>query len=152
MFNLFSFMKLSRLLTGILFSFVAFLGVLLLPLSSSAQGDSYGLGTTARQSGLLNANTPRDIPTITGNIIGTALSMISVIFFVLMVYGGFLWMTAHGDEGQVKKAQDTIVAAIIGILVILAAYAITNFVTTSVISTPAPEPAASLPAVPNLEL
>ncbi len=100
-----------------------------------AQTDPYGLNTTAKQSGLLKNGTPQDVPTIAGNIIGTALSMISVIFFILMVYGGFLWMTAHGDEGQVKKAQDTIIGAVIGIIVILASYAITNYVTTSVIST-----------------
>lgn len=119
--------------------------------AAQVANDPYGLDTTAKQSGLLKQDTPRDVPTIAGNIIGTALSMISVIFFILMVYGGFLWMTAHGDEGQVTKAQDTIVAAVIGIIVILASYAITNYVTTSVISS---EPAApeSLPEVPNLQL
>jgi len=125
-------MKLSRIISLIL-SLTALLGVFALPLTT--QADDYGLDTTAKQSGLLKEGTPKDVPTIAGNIIGTALSMISVIFFILMVYGGFLWMTAHGDEGQVKKAQDTIIGAVIGIIVILASYAITNYVTTSVIST-----------------
>ena len=120
-----------RAITFIL-SIAALLGLLSAPVTTYA--DSYGLDKTARSAGLLNENTPKDVPTITGNIIGTALSMISVIFFILMVYGGFLWMTAHGDEGQVKKAQDTIIGAVIGIIVILASYAITDYVTKSVIS------------------
>ncbi len=132
-------MKFSRFVVFI-FSFIALGSGVFSP--TLVHADSYGLDTTARQSGLLNANTPRDVPTIAGNIIGTALSMISVIFFVLMVYGGFLWMTAHGDESQVKKAQETIIAAVIGIIIILASYAITNYVTTSVISNAPPAPPA----------
>lgn len=150
-------MKLQRL-TVFSFTLLFVLGVVFLPFHF-VSADQYGLDATARQSGLLKTGAPQDVPTIAGNIIGTALSMISVIFFILMVYGGFLWMTAHGDEGQVKKAQDTIIAAVIGIIVILASYAITKYVTTSVISSeqgsPSPAPASPeqpLPEVPNLQL
>jgi len=138
-------MKPSRIIT-LIFSLTALLGLFAVPLTT--QADDYGLDTTAKQSGLLKDNTPKDVPTIAGNIIGTALSMISVIFFILMVYGGFLWMTAHGDEGQVKKAQDTIIAAVIGIIVILASYAITNYVTTSVINNSS-TPEGGAPPVPG---
>lgn len=151
-------MKFSRFIVTISFSFVVLSG-LYSPVVSHAQNapvrDPYGLETTASRSGLLKANTPRDVPTIAGNIIGTALSMISVIFFILMVYGGFLWMTAHGDESQVTKAQETIIGAVIGIIVILASYAITNYVTTSVISNSPAVPAAQnqpLPPIPDVQL
>lgn len=103
------------------------------PVPTPARADDYGLDATAEKANLKQYT--NSVSGIAGTIIGTALSMISVIFFVLMIYGGFLWMTAHGDEGQVTKAQDTITAAVIGIVVILAAYAITTFVTTSVVST-----------------
>lgn len=90
---------------------------------------AYGLEQTAGAAGLGEGSRyPSDVPTLIGNVIGTALSMIAVIFFLLMVYGGFLWMTAHGDSSQVDKAKDTIIAAVIGIIVVLASYAITNFV------------------------
>lgn len=75
-----------------------------------------------------------NVPKLAGNVIGTALSMIGVLFFILMIYGGFLWMTAKGDEGQTKKALDTITAATIGMIIVLASYAITNFVFKSVVS------------------
>ena len=45
-----------------------------------------------------------------------------------IVYGGFLWMTAHGNEEQVTKAKNLITAALIGLVIILSAYAISVFV------------------------
>ncbi|MEK7084601.1 MAG: hypothetical protein AAB932_05185, partial [Patescibacteria group bacterium] len=56
----------------------------------------------------------------------------AVLFFGIMIYGGFLWMTAHGKEDQTKKALEAITAAIIGIIIVVSAYAITRFVFTSV--------------------
>ena len=110
-------------------SILLFFAAALPALAQGGVGGDYGLGDTAKAAGLKN-ETP--VPVIIGNVIGTALSMIAVIFFILMVYGGFLWMTAHGNTDQVKKAQDTIIAAVIGIIIVLASYAITNFVFQSV--------------------
>ncbi|MBI2990017.1 MAG: hypothetical protein HYY51_02385 [Candidatus Magasanikbacteria bacterium] len=90
----------------------------------------YGLEETAGAAGLKQYGT--DLPTIVGNIVGTGLSMISVLFFGLMIYGGIRWMIARGKEEEAKKALDTIVAAVIGIIIVLASYAITNFVLKSV--------------------
>ena len=64
------------------------------------------------------------------SIIQTALSLLGVVFFILMVYGGFIWMTARGDETQAKKAKDIIIMATIGMAVVLAAYVLTNFIVT----------------------
>lgn len=102
------------------FSFFGFIGIAL-------AGD-YGLGATAGAAGLTGAAGGEDVPTILGNVIGTALSVVSIVFFILMIYGGFLWMTAHGKKEQTTKALDTIVAAVVGIIIILGAYALTQFV------------------------
>ncbi len=107
---------------------VTCLGLFSLTVSASAQ--DYGLNATADAAGL--SKYEKNVPTLIGNVVGTALSMIAVIFFVLMVYGGFLWMTAHGHEDQITKAKDTIIAAVIGIIVVLGSYAVTNFVFDSV--------------------
>lgn len=125
-------MKISKIFTSTALILTALCGFF--SFSSPVRADDYGLSATADRAGL--AKYGNDVPTVAGSIIGTALSMISVIFFILMVYGGFLWMTAHGDEGMVTKAKDTITAAIIGIIIVLASYAITNYVTTSVVSGP----------------
>ncbi len=71
-----------------------------------------------------------EVENVVGSIINAALSMVGLIFLVLMIYGGFLWMTARGDESAIEKAQKIISAAVVGLVVIMAAYAITFFVTS----------------------
>lgn len=63
-----------------------------------------------------------------GEIIGLILSFIGIIFLGLTVYAGFLWMTAQGNAGQVDKAKDLLINAIIGLVIVTAAYSITIFV------------------------
>lgn len=64
-------------------------------------------------------------------LISPALALIGVIFLVLMIYAGILWMTARGEAPQVTKARDTMIRAIIGLAIVLSAYAITSFIFTS---------------------
>jgi hypothetical protein len=51
-----------------------------------------------------------------------------MVFVALMVYGGYLWLTAAGKEDQVKKARETIVYATIGMVMILSAYSISFYI------------------------
>lgn len=88
----------------------------------------YGLRETSDEAGL-TVSAP--LTTVVGNALGTILAMAGVIFFGLMVYGGILWMIDRGNEEQSKKALETIRAAIIGVVIILASYAITNLVFNS---------------------
>lgn len=85
-----------------------------------------GLKTSA--DGVYKTDDSVTTNSIVGTIITTALSLLGVIFLVLMIYGGFLWMTARGDEAQVTKAKDLMQAAIIGLVVVISAYAISYFV------------------------
>ena len=78
--------------------------------------------------------TSRTLPEIMGNVIKVFLSIVGVIFLVLMVYAGYLWMTAQGEEAKVEKSKDTIKAAVIGLIIVVAAYAITSFVVTGLIA------------------
>jgi len=63
-----------------------------------------------------------------GNIITTFLSVIGVIFIILSVYGGFLYLTSRGNQEQTKKALTIITQSLIGLIIILAAYAISYFI------------------------
>ena len=115
-----------------------FLLSLLFPsLSVQAQAISdpvSGLQVTARGANLPDANTNDAggslIPRV-GTIIGVGLSIMGIIFFVLLIYGGFLWMTARGESGQVEKAKETIIAAITGVVIVVASYSITQFIINS---------------------
>ncbi|MBU4432211.1 pilin [Patescibacteria group bacterium] len=61
-------------------------------------------------------------------IINSALSLVGVIFLILMLYSGFLWMTAKDDNKAIDKAKENIKSALIGLIIVLGAYAITQLV------------------------
>lgn len=86
------------------------------------------LEITARTAGF---GDPQSIPEIIGALIGVFLSLIGIIFLVLIIYGGFLWMTSAGNEQKVYKAKKVLTQAFIGLLIVLSAYSITQFVFTS---------------------
>ncbi|MAF24807.1 hypothetical protein CL634_04445 [bacterium] len=61
-------------------------------------------------------------------VLKIVLSFLGVVFLALVIYGGLLWMTSAGNEDSVTKAKKVLTAAIIGIIIVLASFAITNFV------------------------
>lgn len=61
---------------------------------------------------------------IVGGIIKAATSLIGVILVAQMVYAGYLWMTASGEEEQITKAKHIIRRSIIGLAIVLSAWAI----------------------------
>lgn len=65
---------------------------------------------------------------LVARIIQIVLSLLAIIFLILIIIAGFRWMTANGNEEVVKKAVGAMKTAIIGLVVILSAYAITYFV------------------------
>ncbi len=69
-----------------------------------------------------------DLLTIVGNVIKVILGLLGVIFLILIIYAGFRWMTAGGDEKHIEKARKTLVNATIGIIIVLAAYGIATFI------------------------
>jgi len=56
------------------------------------------------------------------------LSLLAIIFIALIILAGYNWMTAAGEEQKVTKAKETIQKAVIGLIIIMSAYAITAFV------------------------
>lgn len=71
-----------------------------------------------------------DVRFTTARIINAALGLLGIIAVVIILYAGFKWMTAGGNEENVKSAQKILFAAVIGLIIILSAYAITRFVMT----------------------
>ena len=63
-----------------------------------------------------------------GLIIRGFLTLLGVIFMAYIIYGGYQWMTARGNEEQLTKAKAVIRGSIIGLIIALAAYAITAYV------------------------
>jgi len=61
-------------------------------------------------------------------VIKLVLSLLGIIFVILIIYAGFTWMTAAGNDEKISSAKKTIISATIGLAIVLAAYAITYFV------------------------
>lgn len=65
---------------------------------------------------------------IVANLVQVALSLVGIVLIILIIYGGYRWGTARGNESQVDDARGLIRDAIIGLIVIFAAFFITTFV------------------------
>ncbi len=101
----------------------------MLPLAVSAQGfvenvrqGVTGAGTPAGYQGSVG------LIDIVGGLIRVGLSVVGVLLLILLLYAGFLWMTAAGNEENIKKARSIITNTIIGIIIVAASYAIADFV------------------------
>lgn len=75
----------------------------------------------------------QDLTTTLGMLIQAMLGLLGVIFLVLIIYAGFLWMTAGGDEGKVSTAKDIMIRSVVGLVILLSAYAISTFVIEALI-------------------
>ena len=96
------------------------LSVLLLPVVAQAisfedPSTSLGLGTA-------------DLKDTVINIINWVLGLLGIIAVIMILYGGFMWLTAGGNEDKVGSAKKIISAAVIGLIIVLLAWAIVNFV------------------------
>lgn len=101
--------------------------------ASSGGGLSGGFdqaGEVAKNSGYSATNgSGKDALYATiSSVITLVLSLLGVVFFLLIFYGGILWMTAAGDGAKVTKAKGIFETAIVGLIIVLMAYAISVFV------------------------
>lgn len=98
-----------------------------------AQGigvEDTGISTTAANAGY--STDAGSLTGLIGSIIQVALGFVGFIVFAYILYAGFLWMTAGGNEENVAKAKTMIRNAVIGFIIIAAAYSITYFVTSNI--------------------
>jgi hypothetical protein len=109
---------------------VAIFFSIMIPLSTRAVVLG-GLDETAGKAGISQSSSSPEEKI--AKVIGQVLSYVGVLFLILMLYAGFLWMTAGGDEKRIDQARDIILGALIGLIIVVAAYAITQFVGQSVL-------------------
>lgn len=75
----------------------------------------------------------QDLKAGIGELINVALGFLGIVAVIIILFGGFKWMTAGGNDEKVGEAKRLIIAGIIGLAIILSAYAITTFVLQSLI-------------------
>ncbi len=111
------------------FAFIPAAISLLLPGLSRAV-ELGGLKETAIKANI-DIDKQSDITASLASIIQFALSFVGVLFLIMLIWGGTVWMTAAGNQENIKKARGIVVAAVIGLVITLSAYAITQFIGTS---------------------
>ncbi len=121
-------------LTKIASGAIASIGTVVLPAIALAQtpferSQQY-TNSIAASAGI--TGTP-DLPTIIGNIINIVLGFMGIILLCIILWAGFLWMTAGGDGKKTELAMNLIKNAVIGLIIIVAAFAISNFVMTQIV-------------------
>ncbi len=82
----------------------------------------------AYETGATGDSLNKSLPQAVGRIISAVLGLVGVILLVIMVYAGFLWLTAGGNDDQVAHAKQLIKNGVIGMAITLSAFIITQFV------------------------
>ena len=93
-----------------------------------------GLNDTANLTGHTSQKifgTPNSLTSGIGLVVLAFLSLLGVVFLGLAIYGGMLWMTAEGNEQRVEHGRKILTEATIGLVIVLAAYAISIFVVSA---------------------
>jgi len=106
----------KKIATGLLtISLLALPAVAAAQVSTGNYGPTFGLGTA-------------DLESTVVNVVQWVLGFLGLIAVIMILIGGFQWMTAGGNEEKVASAKKIISAAVIGLIVVLLAWAIVIFV------------------------
>ena len=111
----------------VLIVLVCLVAILLPSLVVHAQ---YGIDTTLNETELREIQY-LSISGLIGSAVGTVLSMIGILFFVLMIYAGIIWMTASGNAEKEKKALNMIFMAVLGFIIVMSSYVLVSFIFSS---------------------
>lgn len=71
---------------------------------------------------------PGNFQGLTGTVLAGIFYILGTIFLLLMIYGGYVWIKSAGRDQEVDRAKKILATSIIGMVVVLASYAITNFI------------------------
>lgn len=108
------------------------IGIFVISISASAFSlkDSFsadnGLSRFAANSGYTNQDKTPEY--YIGLLLTAFFSILGIISVALLIYSGFTWMTARGNEAKVEKAKSTITEVLIGLIFIIGGYALTTFI------------------------
>ena len=93
--------------------------------TGSVLSNSSLLNSATKNSGMSTSTT---VPQIIGSVIRVILSVSGTVALIFIIWGGIKWMISKGKEDSIKEARKLMTSGMIGIAIIAAAYAITDFV------------------------
>jgi hypothetical protein len=71
------------------------------------------------------------VPQLVGRVIAQILPFVGTLFLVMFMYGGYQWFSSGGDAKKTESARNTLTNAVIGMTIVLAAYALVSYIVTS---------------------
>ncbi len=73
-------------------------------------------------------STSQNVYQLVGVLVNAVFGILGVVFLVLIVYAGFIWMTSAGNSKLVEKAKSILMSVTIGLIICLSAFSISTFV------------------------
>lgn len=105
-------------------------GVMLAQTTGSLKSIKSNFEDVGKGTGL---QTNQSLAQIIGSVINAFMALIGIILVVIIIYAGYTWMMAQGNATKVEDAKKMITQAVIGLVILMAAYAIAQFVLGAVI-------------------
>lgn len=104
--------------------------------TGSGAGGSLGTGDflPTEFTGATGLGGETDLQVTIANLIRTVIQFLGIVAVVIVLYGGFKWMTAGGSDDKVAEAKRVLIAGLIGLAIVLTALAITNFAIGSILT------------------
>jgi len=113
---------------------IAFAGLLLAPHFAIAASTPANITQGVTDIGNNLDLGKEDLKNSVAGVINIALGLLGLIAVVLVVVGGFMWMTAAGNEEKIEKAKQLLFSALVGLVIIVAAWSIANFFVSQVVT------------------
>ena len=101
---------------------------LVLPLLVSAEVTTMGEGLQDFGETAMGTGAETSLPIIIGQVVKIVISLLGLIAAVIIIVGGFMWMTSGGEEEKITKAKKLMINGLIGLILVILAYAIATFI------------------------
>jgi uncharacterized membrane protein YjgN (DUF898 family) len=108
----------------------ASMAAVLLPVAAFAQLNSTDLGL---EYGQATGLTTTDVRTTISRVINAFMSLLGLVAVVLILLGGFKWMMAQGNEEKIDEAKKLMMSGVVGLIIVMSAYAIAQFVIGAIV-------------------
>ena len=119
----------KKVILAILSLFVINASMLALPsYASTAVTEDACKGHEEEFPDICKKGTEGDMMKVVGNVLNAVYGLVGIIAVVFVIIGGFKYTTSQGDPGKVQQAKNTIMFALIGLVVSVSAFAITSFI------------------------
>lgn len=102
------------------------------PAQATSIFEKIGGGVKKTATKIYETSGPPDFIVVLVTILNYLLTFVGVLFFLLLIYSGYLWMTARGKEEQIDKAKRITREAVIGLILMITARLLTEFILSQI--------------------